>query len=221
MIRHYMHFNQLLIPFKFILKAEELDPTRTSSIDHPSPPADVPSPAPSLPQSITDLSHSFLLTAALRTEVTLSDLQRFLPSFHRAQNLVDFFYSNAGWFYSPSPRDEFLEDVFASFYPYEYAAATRKSSASSGSSASAAGEALPANTQRSHSAHDLALLFLVLAFAMQLEAPYATHSEDSEVYQTLSRAALALEPITNGCSLSLIQTLELMVYRCLFRRFFY
>lgn len=98
----------------------------------------------------------------------------------------------------------------AEFYPQEYQSSIRKPS-------SHLSDSLPSpinrTTPRTHSAHDLALLFLVLAFGMQLEAPYATHSEDSEVYQTLSRAALALEPVTNGCSLSLIQTITLMQYR--------
>jgi hypothetical protein len=126
---------------------------------------------------------------------------------------VDFFYTNAGWFYSPLPRDEFLEDIVSCFYPQEYAAASNHPAKKNGSSDSTmTKDGSPAST-RCHGAHDLALLFLVLAFGMQLEAPYATHSEDSEVYQTLSRAALSLEPITNGCSLSLIQTLELMIYR--------
>lgn len=96
-----------------------------------------------------------------------------------------------------------MDDVLAMFYPYDYAAATRRSVTSLDE----------LERPRSHSAHDLALLFMVLAFGTQLEAPYAAVSEDSGVYQTLARAAMALEPVTNGCSLSLIQTMELMVYR--------
>lgn len=151
------------------------------------------------------------MTAPLRNEVSLDDLRCFLPTYNRTISLIDRFYANAGWFYSPAPREDFNEDIIAQFYPQDYNATPRKGGP--GENGNPVDMNAPVAARQNHGVHDLALLFLVLAFGMQLEAPYAASSEDSEVYQTLSRAALALEPITNGCSISLIQTIELMVYR--------
>jgi hypothetical protein len=202
---------------QYILTAEELDHTRVPSSNLVSSYSDgaVPNPAPSLPESICNLSHSFLLTSPLRNEVTIGELLQHLPIYQRAQNLVDRFYTNAGWFHNPCPREDFLEDIVAQFYPQEYSAIMRKGDTTSTlhNDSGSGPKTSTTSRKRTHSAHDLALLFLVLAFGTQLEVPYATHSEDGEVFQTLSRAALSLEPVANGCSLSLIQVLILMFYR--------
>jgi hypothetical protein len=65
-------------------------------------------------------------------------------------------------------------------------------------------------------AHDLAFLFMVLTVGLQLDLSTTYTYRSEEVYQTLAKAALGLEPLVNGCSLALVQTLNVMIYRYVF-----
>ncbi|KZT39029.1 hypothetical protein SISSUDRAFT_1046229 [Sistotremastrum suecicum HHB10207 ss-3] len=162
----------------------------------PSPPSSKP---PDLPDDIIKVSESFIFSVPKDSELKITDLYAYLPPISRAWNLCELYFNHASWFYSPITKDEFIEETFSPVYRLTGSLSTTPTLANS----SEEGRPGP---------HELALLFQVFAIGALTDLALPPLNGESDKYQTLSRAALCIEPPWDGCTIPLVQTIHLMLY---------
>ncbi|GLB43428.1 putative fungal specific transcription factor [Lyophyllum shimeji] len=112
----------------------------------------------------------------------------FLPRASLARKICDTYFRHAAWMYTPIPENDFLETIFRPVYEQD-------------------GVYLG-----SVSAHNLAVLFMVLAIGCLMDLDRPAQSPESMQYFQLSRAALALDSVLEEHTIPGIQALLLMTH---------
>ena len=97
------------------------------------------------------------------------------------------------------PKDDFIRDILELVYQSPVGAASVDS--------------FPIPPEEPTGAHHLALVFIVLSTGSLVSMAPPLSREAKVFYRILARAALALEPLDNGCSIALVQTLNMMTYQ--------
>ena len=160
---------------------------------------------PELPESITNLSGCFPLSASANDPAINLDylVHSFVPSWPEACRLCELYLEQAPWFFGAVTEKQLREEVL----PLWYSEAPRLGMPSD----------LPQSNVSQASvtkgAHDLALLFMIFCFGAytDISLPPAPDNPDSELYFQLTRAALTLEPVLERPpSVATVQTLSLM-----------
>lgn len=180
-----------------------VDPT-----NHLPPP---PNPNPTmtsdeLPEAILSLAQGMLLSKPASSPVTLSDLVHYLPPVERGWTLLEAFFENAAWFYSPLKREAFIEGIFSFFYG-------RNSNSNSNGNGNGGSQPTPGPSE-------LSILFMVLTIGslVDLTSPLPSASHSADTFYSLAKASLVLDaPLDSGqgCTTTFVQAVTMMVcYSC-------
>ncbi|KAI0032055.1 fungal-specific transcription factor domain-containing protein, partial [Vararia minispora EC-137] len=150
--------------------------------------------AAELPRAVTELAGSF---PDSRTQhLGVCSLESYLPPWDRASALCALYLYQAPWFFGAVRERQLNEELL----PLFYGEADARALGSAGP--------LPSATP-----HDLALLFVILCYGSLVDdsLPAAPDNPEAERYYLLTRAALALDPVTDQPpSVSTVQALSLM-----------
>ena len=148
-----------------------------------------------LPRAVTELAGSF--PDASTQHLGLYALENYLPPWDRAQRLCTLYLQQAPWFFGAVRERQLHEELLPLFY---------------GDADSAA--RAPANSNLpSATPHDLALLFVILCYGSLVDdnLPPAPDNQEADRFYLLTRAALALDPVTDHApTVSTVQALSLM-----------
>ncbi|KAG1900118.1 fungal-specific transcription factor domain-containing protein [Suillus fuscotomentosus] len=183
----------LLIGESAVSPTHDFSPgNRTQHTEHMSP-------------SVKHLSKSFPLAPVFNDEVDLNYLiQNHLPPWHRARHLSELYLQQAPWFFGAVTKRQLMEENL----PLWYAEASDLIHLGSVAPSVASG-----NDALSKGPHELALMFVIFCFGALTDhrLPPAPDNEEADMYFTLTRAALNLEPVLDRPpSVATIQTLALL-----------
>ncbi|KAG5652402.1 hypothetical protein H0H81_005096 [Sphagnurus paluster] len=167
-----------------------------------------------LPPNIRALASAFPFgastTSADGVEIDVTHLAQYLPTWLEAVRLCQLYMEQAPWFFGAVTQRQLAEELL----PLWYAEAPRPVIPpvlvpTAGSSTNPAG-ALEAPPQ---TAHDLALLFILLCFGAltDISRPPPPDNPEAAAYYGLTKAALALAPVLERPpAVATVQTLALM-----------
>ncbi|KAG6909735.1 hypothetical protein DXG01_015723 [Tephrocybe rancida] len=189
-----------------LLIGEEVSSPSSSQLDTHTPESQLWSPNSALPPSINTLSSSFPfsspsnsstppLSVPLTPNIDLDGLvHTYLPHWEEAHRLSFLYMEQAPWFFGAVTQRQLNEEVL----PMWYQEAPRP----------------PVEQKQpvTRTPHDLALLFILLAFGAMTD-PTAMPASPAlaEAYYTLTKAALSLAPVLERPpSVATVQTLALM-----------
>ncbi|KII83074.1 hypothetical protein PLICRDRAFT_47428 [Plicaturopsis crispa FD-325 SS-3] len=165
-----------------------------TSSSHPSPSAsssarESKSPPLSLPSEFSYFSRSFPFTPVGPTADVYTVIRAHLPPHDRAVTLVENFLENAAWFFPGIGRLQLCGEMLPAFY---------HRSPPDGDDVEYSGP------------HDLALLFIVFALGALFDMSKDPAVAEAEHFHQLTRAAIGLQPVLEGPSISTIQSLHLL-----------
>jgi hypothetical protein len=143
---------------------------------------------------VTELAGAF--PDASTQHLGLYSLESYLPSWERASALCALYLAQAPWFFGAVKERQLQEELL----PLFYGEADARSPHAAGTLAAA-------------TPHDLALLFVILCYGSLVDEslPPAPENAEAERFYLLTRAALALDPVTDQSpSVSTVQALSLM-----------
>ncbi|KAF9443665.1 hypothetical protein P691DRAFT_737567 [Macrolepiota fuliginosa MF-IS2] len=143
-----------------------------------------------IPTDLSWLTSAFPLnTIGVKTAIDVrSTIMGYLPNASSARKLCELYYRHAAWMYTPITELDFYETVFRPMYDQS----------------AAPPEPL--------SAHNLAVLFMVLALGSLLDLEAPPLSPQSMQFYQLGRASLTLESVLEEQSIPGIQALLLMCH---------
>ncbi|KXN89389.1 hypothetical protein AN958_05762 [Leucoagaricus sp. SymC.cos] len=144
-----------------------------------------------MPADLSWLTSAFpFSTAGVKTAMELrSTIMGYLPNANTARKLCDMYFRHAAWMqYTPITELDFFETVFRPMYDQSVAPA------------------------EPISAHNLSVLFMVLAMGSLLDLEAPPLSPQSMQYYQLGRASLALDSVLEEQSIPGIQALLLMCH---------
>lgn len=173
-----------------------------TSADSPSPVSPTPPTPFGLSRAVTELSGAF--PDASTQHLGLYTLESYLPPWERTSALCALYLQQAPWFFGSVRARQLHEELLPLFYGEADARSPASTGTGSGSGSGGAVSATP---------HDLALLFVILCYGSLVDEalPPAPGNEEAEKYYLLTRAALALDPVTDHApSVSTVQALSLM-----------
>lgn len=165
---------------------------------------------PQLPENIRQYSTSFPFAPPAQHIDLNYVVQNFLPSWEDTWHLIQLYLEQAPWFYIPVTRRQVMEEMLPTWYPAEATRLNHSGFSIPQPSMSGSG---PGIENGPGSAHELALLFICLAFGAltDISLPPLPDNPEAERYYQLTCTALALEPVLDRPPLvSTVQTLSLM-----------
>ncbi|KAI0795509.1 hypothetical protein C8Q75DRAFT_454538 [Abortiporus biennis] len=117
-------------------------------------------------------------------------IESLLPPFSRAEQLCHIYMENLSWVFSIVTLKYLVQELLPAVYVNHLTSGRSRS--------------------ESYSAHDLALLFIVLAVGALVDLDLEPYNDEAQRYYVLSRAATSLEPILEGNSIATVKLLHLM-----------
>ncbi|KZV86282.1 hypothetical protein EXIGLDRAFT_653392 [Exidia glandulosa HHB12029] len=151
--------------------------------------AESPASTSSLPLDLLLLADAFPMSGvqALKNDV-YQRLADWLPPPSEAWSLIDIYYTNAAWVFSPMPKDEFLETIARRVYASPHHRASLA-------------DVKP---------HDAAVLFMVFAKACLTAIDRAPYNVEALNYYQLARVALGLDSVIDHPTLQAVRAIHMM-----------
>ncbi|KDQ62020.1 hypothetical protein JAAARDRAFT_123795 [Jaapia argillacea MUCL 33604] len=142
--------------------------------------------SPALSDEITMFSQSFPFTPVGSTSSVKVMIESHLPPWDRACSLCEMYHKGAGWMFHSVTPSQLSDEMLPMIYKKNPELAS----------------------EVSHSGHDLALLFTILAIGALVDLSQNPCNAEAEHYCQIARAAFSLEPVLEKPSLVTIQALH-------------
>ncbi|KAI0319354.1 hypothetical protein OF83DRAFT_1163006 [Amylostereum chailletii] len=146
-----------------------------------------------LPPDVIEISGAF--PDAKSRHTTRDPLEKYLPLWPRASQLCALYLQQAPWFFGAVKERQLREELLPHYY------------------SEARGHTPSLSPQPQATSHDLGLLFVILCFGALVDEalPPAPGNPEADRYYMLTKAALALDPVTDHApTVATVQALSLM-----------
>ncbi|KAL1748296.1 fungal-specific transcription factor domain-containing protein [Schizophyllum fasciatum] len=174
----------------------------------PLPSAQVPGQSYDGPSPVHHFSNMFPFEPTYAS-VSFAQLRSYLPRWERASTLFHLYLEVGPWFFGVVTKGQVQEEIIPLWYPKPDTANASPTTHFPSTPLSPGG---PAPNPKENP-HELAVLFMVFCFGAltDLDLPPAPDNPDAEMYYSLSKAAIALEPLLDRSpSIATVQTLAMM-----------